>query len=237
MSRQRWYEPRTTAVVVAVAALLVLVLAVWTRHDLPRIDSAVNHFLGQSDETWLFRAAGWPARLGASDVVIPVGGAVAAWISFRRRSVVPLLVVAVALGLAAAPVSILKPILHRPEPGDANAELGRSYPSGHATSAAAISMVLSALALAGPPWPSPSPRSRKLMLATAATVPLVVGLTMFVRRAHWLTDVVAGYAIAGAAVMVAMTAAAWWERRSAGPEVISVSGPKVPPPGPDGRTP
>ena len=225
MRAQRLFRVRTALPVVAVCAVLVLVLAVWTVDEAPALDAVVNRFFVWIRTRWSFRAAGWAARLGGTEVVIPVGLSIAGWISYRRRSVVPLVATAAALALAAAPATLLKSLLERPEPGDALAELGRSYPSGHATSAATICLVLTALTLGGPPWPEPSPRWRRVILAVAAVVPLTVGVTMLVRSAHWLTDVVAGYLIAIAAVTAVMTAVVQWERRRAGRSVTAAGHP------------
>ena len=131
------------------------------------------------------------ARLGAREVLVPLllaGGALLWW---RRRNPGPLiLLVGSYVGMAAV-VGPAKKLLHRPEPFDLPGEIGRSFPSGHAAQAILVYGMLAALAAAGPI----GPRAR----AAAAVLPLVacaaVGFAMLLRSSHWLSDMVAGYAI------------------------------------------
>ena len=147
------------------------------------------------------------ARLGARELLVPlllVGGAFLWW---RRRSPGPLvLLVGSYVGMAMV-VGPAKKILHRPEPFDLPGDIGRSFPSGHAAQAILVYGMLAALVAIGPV----GPRVR----AAATVVPLVasagVGFAMLFRHAHWMSDMVAGYAIGvawlagplGAAALVA----------------------------------
>lgn len=131
------------------------------------------------------------ARLGAREILVPlllVGGGILWW---RRRSPGPLmLLVGSYVGMAMV-VGPAKKILHRPEPFDLPGEIGRSFPSGHAAQAILVYGMLAVLVLAGPV----GPRVR----AAATVVPVAacagVGFAMLFRNAHWLSDMVAGYAI------------------------------------------
>ena len=90
--------------------------------------------------------------------------------------------------------------LHRAEPGDLVDQLGRSFPSGHTTQAAAVYGMAAVL------WADGAPRQRRLVAAgVAVAASVVVGVAMLVRGAHWASDVVAGYAI-GIAALVTVTA-------------------------------
>jgi membrane-associated phospholipid phosphatase len=131
------------------------------------------------------------ARLGAREVLVPlllVGGA---GLSVRRRSPGPLLMlVGSYLGMALV-VGPVKTLLHRPEPRDLAGEIGRSFPSGHAAQAILVYGMLAILLLAG----HLTPRAR----AAATVLPIVacatVGFAVLFREAHWLSDMVGGYAI------------------------------------------
>jgi membrane-associated phospholipid phosphatase len=95
----------------------------------------------------------------------------------------------------------LKTVTHRQRPpsqqGDANDD--RSYPSGHATAAAAIAWSTACLMLR-------QDRSRWADVLPAATaIPFSVGASRIILGKHWPTDVLGGFAT-GAAVAAHTTA-------------------------------
>jgi len=67
---------------------------------------------------------------------------------------------------------------------------GASFPSGHATQSAAFYAMLAIVLGAGLPV-----RRRAILWSAAALVVLVVGASRIYLGAHWLTDVLAGYAL------------------------------------------
>ncbi|MFP5377014.1 MAG: phosphatase PAP2 family protein [Acidimicrobiia bacterium] len=167
------------------------------------------------------------ARLGAREVLVPLllaGGAALWW---RRRTPGPLLLLVgsyVGMAMVVAPA---KRLLHRPEPFDLPGEIGRSFPSGHAAQAVLVYGMLAALVAAGPA----GPRLRAAATALPAAACAGVGFAMLFRHAHWLSDMVAGYAIGTAwlagPLAAAEVAAPWLlGRTAAGP------GPPPPPPAP-----
>lgn len=147
------------------------------------------------------------ARLGAREVLIPlllIGGGLLSW---RRRTPGPLILLAGSYVGMAMVVGPVKTLLHRPEPLDGIGEIGRSFPSGHAAQAILVYGMLAALVVAGPV----ATRVR----AAATVLPLVasglVGFAVLFRNAHWLSDMVAGYAVgivwlAGPLALAEMTA-------------------------------
>ena len=131
------------------------------------------------------------ARLGAREVLVPlllVGGAVLWW---RRRSPGPLLLLVGSYVGMAMVVGPAKKLLHRPEPFDLPGEIGRSFPSGHAAQAILVYGMLAALVALGPVGPRVRAAATVLPVAASAGV----GFAMLFRNAHWLSDMVAGYAI------------------------------------------
>jgi undecaprenyl-diphosphatase len=129
----------------------------------------------------------------------------ALWHDLRRRAVVPVtaLTVAVAFGLGSLASTTLKVLVDRERP-DAGALIdlpeSASFPSGHATTAFAAAVALSLLV----------PRWRWWALPLAA----VVAYSRVYLGVHYWSDIVAG-AVIGAAV-------AWWvvavvRRRRSGP--------------------
>jgi len=104
-----------------------------------------------------------------------------------------------AIGLYA----IAKQVVSRPRPAmiDLIGHVsGSSYPSGHAIQSLTAWGMLALLAGTGR-----SPRLRGGLLAAAALVVLLVGVSRIYLGAHWLTDVLAGYAL-GAAWIAALYA-------------------------------
>ena len=78
---------------------------------------------------------------------------------------------------------------------------GQSFPSGHTVQAVAVYGTL-ALLLSG----GRSRRIQVVMWSAAALVALAVGASRLYLGVHWLTDVLAGYALGGLVVVVAAAA-------------------------------
>ncbi|MGH9281608.1 MAG: phosphatase PAP2 family protein [Acidimicrobiales bacterium] len=170
------------------------------------------------------------ARMGAREILVPflLAGGLFLW--WRRRTPGPLLLLAVSYVGMAMVVGPAKKVLHRPEPFDLPGEIGRSFPSGHAAQAILVYGMLAALLAMGPV----STRVR----AAATVLPVVasgaVGFAVLFRNAHWLSDMVAGYAIGVAwlagPVALAELHAPWLLGRRLG----SLSEPRGPQRGPGG---
>lgn len=211
--------PRTAAVVVGASAVLVSVLAWWTHDHVPALDAVVSRFFDRHRTPDLHRVAGYASRLGSMEVVIPSALVAGALLAIVRRSARPFAVVAATYLCAAAPAAFLKKSLQRPEPFDTADAIGRSFPSGHATQAAAVCGVIAVLVVATVRWVI----IHRAVIAAAAIVPLLVGLAMLVRGAHWLTDVIGGYAIAASAVVAVLAfdtligERRWWRPRRSDP--------------------
>jgi undecaprenyl-diphosphatase len=92
----------------------------------------------------------------------------------------------------------LKSGLARPRPEDVSA----GFPSGHATSAAAFAVIIVYAASRS----RLSPRTRATIAAAALAGACLVGLARIELRAHWPSDVVAGWALGGGLA----AGAAWW---------------------------
>lgn len=106
-----------------------------------------------------------------------------------------LVLVAVITGVGA--MKLLKELFARPRPDSGFAELvvpGMGFPSGHATMSAIVFLTVAALLAAS--------RTRAIervtILALAALVVLLVGLSRIVLGVHWATDVAAGWAFGAA---------------------------------------
>lgn len=187
-----------------------------------RDPSALHWFVDHRTDAWgsTARVIGDLAGfVGLS--VVAIGFGLVLW---RTGRAVPLAAAPiVALSLASLTSTIAKQVFDRPRPPAALRAADTStaaFPSGHSTSAAAcfiaIGLVL-AIAVVRRPW------VRAAVVAGAAACAGVVGISRLVLAVHWLSDVVAGWAL-GTAAAVTVVVAAWWLATRARPEAA--------PPGP-----
>lgn len=119
--------------------------------------------------------------------------------------------VAVAVITGAAGISLLKAAFARLRPDAVFAEMvapGLSFPSGHAGMSAIVFLTLGALLA--------STRRRRAersyILAVAALLTLLVGLSRVALGVHWTTDVLAGWAYGGAWALLWLLPARAWMR-------------------------
>ncbi|MEV1292630.1 phosphatase PAP2 family protein [Pseudonocardia sp. NPDC049635] len=142
----------------------------------------------------------------ASAALALLVGGVLAWRGHRAEG----LCVAVVPLLSSVVFTVLKRLLDRarpPEELQVMAVANESLPSGHAAMAAAAWTVL-VLVL----WPRLAARGRALLTAFAVLWVAAVGLTRIYLGVHWVSDVLAGWALgaglafAAVAVLAAVTA-------------------------------
>jgi undecaprenyl-diphosphatase len=139
--------------------------------------------------------------------LVLVGSGVCLWVTrrhgMRSPAVWGVLTMLAAWGTSAA----LKVVVQRARPvlDDPLAHAGGfSFPSGHATGAAAVGAVVTVVL-----WPLLGPRARVMVPITAAAVALVTAVDRVALGVHHPSDVVAGLAVGGA-----VTAGSWlgWTR-------------------------
>jgi membrane protein DedA with SNARE-associated domain/membrane-associated phospholipid phosphatase len=142
---------------------------------------------------WLTSALSVFTWLGSTAFIIPLGLAAGLYFLFRRRTWRPLALLAAAIAGAIGLYDIVKPLVGRPRPPAAiwiGHYTGAAFPSGHATQSAAFYAMLAIVLGAGL-----SMRGRAILWSAAALVVLLVGASRIYLGAHWLTDVLAGYAL------------------------------------------
>jgi len=147
--------------------------------------------------------------LRSTSVIIPTLVLVAAVLVIRRRDWRSAILLGAAVAGAVGLYNIVKLAVERPRP-PSTLWIGNfsdsAFPSGHATQAAAfygmLAMVFSAMR---------SLRVRVIVWTGAAAITLVVGASRLYLGAHWLTDVLAGYAL-GAAWIAIVTALSLLDR-------------------------
>ncbi len=134
--------------------------------------------------------------------IVAVGAAVLLWM--RGQRLLLALAPGIALGLAGLAAAVGKVIVGRgrpPVPLHLIAESDPSFPSGHATDAAAVyvtlALVVAVFVLRGP-------IVRVAVVFGAGLLSLAVGASRLVLGVHWPSDVIAGLAL-GAATALAVT--------------------------------
>jgi membrane-associated phospholipid phosphatase len=198
-------EPRGRVGAVWVAAALafvvVLPLGVLTTANwepLMGVDVAVSDELvvpsgGDEVNVLRFLTGG-----GDAAVRVVVLAPLAAWLAWQRKWRLFALVVA-AGALVGAVNELLKSIFDRPRPSydwtiDAS---GYSYPSGHASGTAAMVTVLVLVF-----WPVITRAWRRVLAALAITAAGVVGYTRIALGVHYASDVIAGWCVGVAWVLL-----------------------------------
>jgi membrane-associated phospholipid phosphatase len=156
------------------------------------IDQAVLDWFVEQRESWLSTLMQVVTVLGSSVLLIPLVVVVGVWYWRRHGTARPFTLLAVTYGGAYVVSQSLKVIVGRPRPpvGVALADYsGYAFPSGHATQAAAVWLMLAFVLAAGM-----SSRHRVWVWIVAVTTVAAVGVTRLSLAAHWLTDVLGGWA-------------------------------------------
>ncbi len=173
----------------------------------PRVQAfAVAHRTG-----WLssiLQAITW---LGSGVVLIPLLVAISLnwlWARQNRRTIVQLWT-----GYFGATVlyAVVKLLVEQPRPPAAELighTVGWSYPSGHATQAIVAWGMLAFILGYGRRL-----RTRLLLVATAVIIVALVGISRVYLGAHWLTDVLAGYALGVTWLALLLALYLWGENR------------------------
>ncbi|WP_244258686.1 phosphatase PAP2 family protein [Cupriavidus gilardii] len=190
------------AVLLGSGGLLIwLALAVAAETPLVRIDQAVFAWLQQGRQDWLDVTMTAITEFGGARIAVAIGIAVFAWLAWRRAWAAAIYW-AIALIGARACVMVLKYGLARGRPASIYGGVESfSFPSGHATSSMVTYGFLAFLLCVRQPW-----RVRIPVLAVTATVVVAIGLSRLYLGMHWLSDVVAGYALGMAWIVMLATA-------------------------------
>jgi len=176
-------------------ALALVTFSVVHRLGLARADPRVLAFVTGHRAAWLTSLAKALTWLGSSIVLWPVVVIAGLGLWRWRHHWLPAVLPALALTGAWAGGLLVKELANRPRPPAADrltVVYGWSYPSQHAAQALATWGMLALMLMAGR-----SAWARVLLAACAALIAFVVGLTRIYLGAHWMTDVLGGWALAG----------------------------------------
>jgi undecaprenyl-diphosphatase len=139
-------------------------------------------------------------NLGSSALLWAVAAIGAAIVWWRRRHWASALMPVAALAGVVLAKAVVKSAVDRPRPPSTawlTSATGLAYPSGHAMQALAVFVALALVLSEG--------RRRAVRTAAwvgASLIVLTVGWSQLYLGVHWLTDVIGGYALAGAWVAV-----------------------------------
>ena len=202
-ARFRRGEPRGFALTIAV---LTLGACAWSFGSLTnsvlnginsaRLDPHVLAFVVSHRTSWLTGLARVLTWLGSGFVLWPVVIAAGLALWWWRRQWLPAVLPALSLAGAAGWSLLVKSLVERarpPAPDWLGVFGGSSFPSEHAAQALATWGVIGVMVIAGR-----SVRARTLLMTGAFLIALLVGLTRIYLGAHWMTDVLAGWALGGA---------------------------------------
>jgi len=215
-ARQRFGLYLTVGVALAVAgawAFGAVLEEVLGGGELALFDRSVLRFLIRHREPYLDRAMIRITFLGSTPFVAGVLalGAIVAYARTKQSRWPAFLAATMVGGLALD--DLAKALVGRPRPNllplvDAQ---GSSFPSGHATAAAALFGALAFVFTRGIRW-----HTAVQIWAAAVFCAVVVGLTRVYLGVHWPSDVLAGLALGGFWTATAATATAAWPRSQGG---------------------
>lgn len=170
-----------------------------------RLDGPVLRWFVAHREPWLTHTLKVTTALGSSGVAIPLVLIVGIIVARRTRSTGPLAYLATTYLGAEILFQAVKRLTHRSRPPVHFAVAhynGYAFPSGHTTLATAI-WGATAITIAST---IPNGRTKTTLYATGTLIALIVGITRIYLGAHWLTDVLGGWAL-GALWLTATTSA------------------------------
>jgi membrane protein DedA with SNARE-associated domain/membrane-associated phospholipid phosphatase len=208
----------------------IVVQDVLARDDLVLVDAPVQRFFVAHREPWLTTVVRATTTLGSAKVLVPLGLIVGAIWWLRSHTLRPGVVLLAAYAGAAGLSDAIKAVIDRPRPpvqqmvGHFG---GSAFPSGHAAQAIAVYGILAAL-IAG----SEATWTQKVVAWSAAFILAgIVGVSRLYLGAHWLTDVLAGWALGGLWLLALVTALGTRDRvrRSSGQGIVAVRPSSIPP--------
>ncbi|MCZ7663459.1 MAG: bifunctional DedA family/phosphatase PAP2 family protein [Thermoleophilia bacterium] len=185
-------------------AFAVLLMAVRAQEPITALDRSVALLLQDHALPWLTTVMRVVTFFGGAWWTVGLAVAVAGVLVWRRRWSEGLMLMT-ASGGSAVLTAALKGLIERPRPGFLEPLIqasGYSFPSGHATAAVALYLPLGLLAAA---WVRRWESRVYVLLASGAAM-VLVGFSRLYLGVHYLSDVLAGYAVGAFWTTVCVTA-------------------------------
>jgi membrane protein DedA with SNARE-associated domain/membrane-associated phospholipid phosphatase len=157
------------------------------------VDPRAFDVAGELRTGWLTDLAKVVSALGSVPVVIAVIVAGVAFLAYRRE-VIGAAAIATASVFTFIAVHVVKAAEDRPRPSGALVDVtGSAFPSAHAAYSVAYVAVAVAVARAVPNW-----AGRTVLVTAALVLAAAIGLSRVYLRAHYLSDVLAGWGLGSA---------------------------------------
>jgi len=171
-------------------------------------DRAVFALFFAQEHSWLVELAWWVTGLGDWLVLVPLALGVALYLFLRHRQQEAMTLI-VAASLVRLLATVQKEVFDRARPGVEHwmMETSASFPSAHSANSAATYLAI-ALLLGG----------KRAVLAGAALLTLVVGMSRMVLGVHWPSDVIGGWAFGSAIALIVVLAGQRWSEGLARPD-------------------
>ncbi|HVM67215.1 MAG TPA: phosphatase PAP2 family protein [Acidimicrobiales bacterium] len=172
-------------------------------------DHAVLAWFVAHRTAWLINASRFVSTVGGFASLAIISALLGLWVRSRGWPVVLAASALVSLTLASLASTAAKAIFDRPRPPVALHAMTvtlAAFPSGHATDAAAgclAGAATLALTLARRRW------AQGVLLLSGVLAAALVGISRLVLAVHWLSDVVAGWAL-GSAIAIAVVMTTWY---------------------------
>ncbi|TAM26751.1 MAG: phosphatase PAP2 family protein [Rhodanobacter sp.] len=196
----------TAVILLALLAALFAMLAwnVHARTALVRFDIALAQHLHDQLARGAQQIIALITYTGDPRLIALAAGVIAVLLAWRRRwrLFVPW---CIALGGTAASGHLIKQLMQRSRPFDGHGfitETGFSFPSGHAAGSMVFFGLLAYLLLRRLP-----PRHHRATVAIAVALVTIIGFSRVLLQAHYLSDVLAGYALGACWLVLAIALA------------------------------
>lgn len=205
-------RPRTALVLMALfgAVFVLLFWAVWQRTALVGFDAALAQSLHDQLAPNVLTVVAIITSIGKPTLLAVAGAVVAALLALRRNWKM-LLPWCVALGGTAVCGEVAKHVMKRVRPYGGHAflvETSYSFPSGHAMMSMVFFGMLAWLLLR-----ALRPRHQRIAVAVAVGLVTIIGISRVVLQAHYLSDVVAAYALGAFWLVLGIAMGDWMRRR------------------------
>ncbi|HET9647237.1 MAG TPA: phosphatase PAP2 family protein [Microlunatus sp.] len=187
-------QPWWTASIVGMAGFIVVLMLVMIDGG-NTVDTTVAADVTHHRDALLSTLATAVTALGSPPVALAIGACAAALLVVKRRFDSAALLLA-GLALTAGLVYLVKIAIARPRPSIGPAtNWDFSFPSGHTTDGTVTWVLVAVLLTVGAPAVA-----RRAAVAGALVLGLLIGVSRVYLGAHWVTDVLAGWALAAALI-------------------------------------
>jgi undecaprenyl-diphosphatase len=193
------------------AGFTVLLDDVLEGEGIALVDRPATRWLADHRDAWLTTALRMITATGSPVGLTVLAVAVCATVAWQRSSWLPVTLGVIGAGGIGLVVTTIKALVGRdrpPSPFSAIAVSGYSFPSGHATGTAAVTVLAAWLVTR---WLVTSWAARVAVWATAVGVIGAIGFSRVYLGVHYPSDVLAGWLLGTAWAGVVVVIGSWWD--------------------------